>query len=184
MDVTSSIAMVAAGAMSAGSSFMGGRAESRALKDQAEFNAQNYEQQAALVAGQKKVNDYHYRRKIGRMRGAHVAGTAARGITFSGSPLRVMADTESQLLYDQAVDNYNLKVQENYYRHGAEMTRYEGGVAASEASRRGTMNAFSTLLSTGGSVAGMNFGGGSPKPDIYSSSGPGYRNFGSIPGGR
>lgn len=182
MGVTAAIGAVAgAGTFSAASSFMGGRAEGKAISEQAEYNAQVYEQQAAMINAQKKISNYKHQRRIGKMRGAHAASAAGRGLNLTGSPLRVMADTESQMLYDQAIDNYNLTVQQNYYKHGAAMTRYEGSMGAAAARQRGTMGAFSTLLNTGVSMAGMGLGGGAAKPDIFTSAGPGYRNFGSIP---
>lgn len=183
---TAAVAMIAGGAaFSAGSSIMGSRQEATALSQQANFNAGIYEQQAAMIGEQQRIAKYQYGRKIGRMRSSIVSATAGKGLEFTGSPLRIMADNESQLLFDQAINNYNLEVQKNYYQHGAAMTRYQGELEASTARRQGYQNAFSTILNAGTTFASMGAGGAfKPSGTSYSSYNSQYgttRMFGGSP---
>ena len=178
MGIAGAIAVGVPAVFSAFNSMQAGNSQADSAMVQGEYNAGIYESQAAVVAGQQKVANYQYGRKAGKMRGTAVATTAAKGLDFSGSPLRIMAENESQLLFDQAINNYNLETQKNYYKSEAAMSRYSGGVAASTARSQGFSNAFTTLLSAGTSIAGMNFGrsGGSG----YSSP---FTTTGNTPGG-
>lgn len=153
---TASALLIAGGAFAASSSVMAGNAQSKAIKNQSEFNAKVYEQQAEVIREQKKIQDYQFNRQAASARGTIVAKTAGKGFLLSGSPLAILADVESQLLFDKAIGDYNLKVNENAATSGALQTRLTGNADARLAKFSGYSNAFSQLLSTGSSVATLN----------------------------
>lgn len=141
-------AVVASGAFSAMSSAKGGRQQAKSFADQAEYNAQIYDMQGAMIQEKKKIQDYQNSRQIGRMRSSIISKTAGKGFTFSGTPLAVMADNESQMLFDQAISDYNLSVERNYASSAASNLRYGGASQARLAKTQGLTNAFSTVLNT------------------------------------
>ncbi len=155
-----SMAIMGAGAaFSAYSSIKAGKQESRAIRQQSEYNAQMYEQQASMITQKQKIQDYQSRRQIAHMRSTMVSQTAGKGLQLSGSPLAVMADTESQMLFDKAIQDYNLKIERNYAMSKAKQTRYAGMQQSRLAKSTGYKNAFSTILNTGSSMAMSHFYG-------------------------
>lgn len=139
---------VGLGAFSAVTQAKAGQQQARAVQRQGEFNAQVYEQQAQMVLEQKKINEYQYLRNRKRVAGSIVAGAAGKGFQFSGSPLAVLTDVETQLGFDKAIENYNLDVQKNYAQSGASYYRETGRQQAALARATGYSNAFSTVLNT------------------------------------
>lgn len=156
--------MAAGGAVSAVSSIVGARQQSKAISQQAEYNARIYDQQASMIQQKKKIQDDQYARQIARARSSNIAKTSGKGLMLSGSPLAVMADTESQMLFDQAVAGYNLDVERNFAQSAATNTRYAGANEAKLAKAQGYSNAFSTILNTGTNI-GIMRGWGMPKPN-------------------
>ena len=154
--------MVGGSAFSAVSSFTGGKQQAKAITQQAEHNAQIYEQQASMIEQKKKIQDTQYARQIARTRSSMVSKTAGKGLLLSGSPLAVMADTESQMLFDQAIAGYNLDVEKNFATSAAASTRFTGANEARVAKAQGFSNAFSTILNTGTNLA-IRGGWGMPK---------------------
>lgn len=144
------IAVVAAGAISTGMQLKAGREQARAIKQQGEYNAQVYEQQAGMIQEQKKLQEYQSIRARARMRGAGVARTAGAGFEFGGSPLALAIDNETQMLLDQAVGDYNYDVQTNYARSAATASRANAFQQAKLARSTSYSNAFSTALMTAG----------------------------------
>ena len=144
---------VGAGAFSAVSSVKAGNQQAKAISKQAEYNAQIYEQQASMIQEKQKIQDYQYARQIGRMRSSIISKTAGKGLNFSGTPLAVMADVESQMLFDKAIADYNLDVDKKFALSAASNTRYSGANEARLARAQGNSNAFSTLLNTGTNLA-------------------------------
>lgn len=153
---TASALLLAGGAFAGGSSVMAGQAQSKAIKNQGEYNAKVYEQQAEVIKEQKKISDFQFNRQAASIRGSIVAKTAGKGLLLSGSPLAILADTESQLLFDKAIGDYNSKIQENLATSGAGYYRASAAADARLARYSGYSNAFSTLLSTGTSIAALN----------------------------
>jgi hypothetical protein len=129
-----------------------GNAQADAILRQSEYNAQIYDQQAQMVLEQKKIKDQQFLRQRKRTEGSIIAGAAGRGFMFSGTPLAVLADTEAQMGFDQAIEQYNLDVNRNYLLSSANMTRYQGqqqsSLVRSEAKSKGNAQAFSTILNT------------------------------------
>jgi hypothetical protein len=152
-------AMIGLGAMAAYGQVQSGKAESKYLKQQGEYNAQVYEQQAEMIQHQKKLEEYRYNRQAARIRGANVARAGGAGILLSGSPAAIMVDNETQIELDKMTGQYGLEVDRRRVQSGAEWSRWSGGVQARQAKNTGYMNAFSTLLQTGMSAATMGSGG-------------------------
>ena len=144
--------LLAGGAVSAGTSILGGNMQAKSIEQQADYNAKVYEQQAEMVTQKKKITDYQYGRAQGQMMGSIVSQTAGKGLTLSGSPMAILADTESQLKFDNAIADYNLDVERNYALSSAANERTRGANEAKEARFSGYSNAFSTLLSTGANI--------------------------------
>lgn len=174
---TATALLIAGGAASAGMSVAGGQTQSKNIKKQAEANAQIYEQQAGMVLEKKKISDYQFSRDAGRIRGSIVASAAGKGLFLSGSPAAILADNESQMQFDKAIEDYNLNVERNYALSGAQNTRAQGAMNARAARSAGYMQAFSTLLNTGAQAAMMNYrpsGSASLGSRPYASASPRY----------
>lgn len=158
---TTTALLMAGGAFSAATSIAGSNNQAKAIEQQGEYNALVYEQQAQVIDQQREVSAYQHTRLRGRYRGSIVAGAGGRGLKLSGSPLAVLADTESELLFDQAIDDYNLQINKNYALSGAASYRADAANRARSTRFSGYANAFSTLLGVGAGVAGQGgFGGG------------------------
>ena len=139
---------VGLGAISAVTQMEAGQKQAKAVQRQGEFNAQVYEQQAQMVLNQKKINDDQYLRQRKKMAGSIVAGAAGKGFQFSGSPLAVLTDVETQFGYDKAIEDYNLDVQKNFAQSGSSYYRETGRQQSALAKTTGYSNAFSTMLNT------------------------------------
>ena len=163
--------LLAGGAFSATTSVMAGAQQAKAIQKQAEFNAQVYGQQAEIIKEKKAIQDRQFAREAGRIRGSIVSRTAGKGFNLSGSPLAILADTESEMLFDKAIADYNLELEKNYALSGAEYYRQSGAAQARLARYQGFSNAFSTILNTGAQLGMMNLGGGGKT--IYRPSGGG-----------
>ena len=149
-------AIVGLGVTSAGLQIASGYAVRKRAKYEGEYSAQVYEQQAGMIESQKQLEAYQYNRAIARMRGKGIARTAKAGLLLSGSPMAVMIDTETQMLLDKSIGQYNLEVKKRYALSGARYSRYTGRETGRAAVFGGYTNAFTTLLSTGFSAAMMN----------------------------
>lgn len=148
--------MLAGGAYSAASQYSAGKQQAQNIQRQSEYNAQIYEQQAGMIMEQKKLKEYQYNREAARFRGSVIARTAGKGLNLSGSPLAILIDNETQMKYDQAIDQYNLDVSKNYALSGAEYTRQTGVQESRLARARGTAGAFSTILNSATNYAILN----------------------------
>lgn len=149
-------AIVGGGAFSAVSQAKSGRAQAKSLTKQGEYNAQIYEQQASMIQEQKKLQSSQFYRMAARTRGSIVSRTAGAGFDLGGSPLAILADSEGQMLMDQAVGNYNLDVDSNLARSGAGYSRGTAYEQARLAKSTGYTNAFSTVLNTGATFGMLN----------------------------
>lgn len=140
---------VGLGAFTAYQQAQSGKQQARAITQQSDYNAKVYEQQGQMVLEQKKISDQQYLRNRKRAAGSIVAGAAGKGFLFSGSPLAVLVDVDTQLGYDKAIEDYNLDVSRNFALSGATQTRESGRQQAALARATGYSNAFSTILNTG-----------------------------------
>lgn len=157
---TASALLLAGGTMSSGASIFGANQQAKSIKQQSEYNATIYDQQAEMIKQQKKIGDRQFLREAAQVRGAIVARTAGKGFQLSGSPLAILADTESEMLFDKAIADYNLQINQNYAQSAATNTRQQGAINARLTRFQGYTNAFSTLLNTGASLGTMNYRAG------------------------
>jgi len=155
MAVGTTALLIGAGAFSAGTSLMAGNEQAKAVKRQGEHNALVYEQQAEMLKEQKKIQDTQFNRNLKSARGKIIASTAGKGLMLSGSPLAVLADTESQMQFDKAISDYNSAVETSFAKSSAAQTRYSASVESRLARYSGFSNAFSNALSTGVNAAIM-----------------------------
>lgn len=155
---TASAIMLAGGAFSATTQLMGANTQAKAIERQASYNAEIYEQQAAMTLEKKKIQDYQFNRQAATARGSIIAKTAGKGFDLSGSPLAILIDNETQMQYDKAIEDYNLDIERNYALSAATNTRQQGAYNSRATKYAGYTNAFSSLLSTGAMVGMMNLG--------------------------
>lgn len=148
--------MLGLGAFQAVSQISASQQQAKAIQQQSEYNAQVYDQQASTITHKQKLEDYKYRRQGAIMRGAITAQTAGKGLLMSGSPLAILADSQSELELDRAIGNYNLELDKHYAKSGATHYRQQGRMDAALARKQGYLSAFSTLLSTGMSYMSYN----------------------------
>jgi hypothetical protein len=146
---TTAALLIAGGAFSATAAIGAGNAQAKGIAKQAEYNAQVYEQQAGMIMSQKKLKETQFNRQAAAMRGAIVSKTAGKGFMLGGSPLAILADTESQMQFDSAIEDYNLDVEANFAKSGAAYSRGTGAAQSRLARFSGYTNSFSTALNTG-----------------------------------
>lgn len=146
---TVTTALVGLGVLSAGVSIYAGRQKGKEIETQAEYNALVYEEQAEMIEAQKGLEAYQYTRAIRKMSGTAIARTAKAGLLFSGSPVAAMIDTETQMLLDKMIGQYNLDVQKRYVLSGAAEYRRQGKISSKAAIFAGYSDAFTSLLQVG-----------------------------------
>lgn len=151
-------AVLGLGAMAAYSQIQAGRQQAKEYKRQADYNAQVYEQQAQMIQQKQKIEEFQANRRIRAMEGSVIAKTAGSGFDFSGSPLAVMVDNETQMQLDKSIGQYNLEIQRRYAMTEASNQRYVGGQQARLAKTTGYSNAFTTILSTAATLSSMSGG--------------------------
>ena len=155
---TTAALLIAGGAFSATTQVMGANKQAKGIQRQAEYNAQIYEQQAAMVLEKKKIQDYQFNREAARARGTIISRTAGKGFNLGGSPLAILIDNETQMQFDKAIGDYNLDIEANYARSGASYMRETGRQQSRLARFSGYSNAFSTILNTGATLGMLNIG--------------------------
>ena len=141
--------LLGAGAFSATTQVVGANQQAKAIQKQAEYNAQVYGQQAEMVKEQKNIQDKQFARQLARTRSSIVSKTAGKGFLLSGSALAIIADTESEMLFDKSIMDYNNATQRNYALSGANYYRQQGAINSRLTRASGYGNAFSTVLNTG-----------------------------------
>lgn len=149
-------AVIGGGAFSSISSVNAGNTQAKSIQRQSEYNAQIYEQQAAMIQEKKKIQDYQFLRQAANARGTIISRTAGKGFNLGGSPLAILIDNETNMQFDKAIEDYNLDVERNYALSGATYQRETGAAQARLAKYTGRSNAFTTILNTGLSVGMMN----------------------------
>ena len=154
LGTTATLLAVGAG-VTAGTSIMAGNSQAKNIQKQASYNAEIYDQQAEMIKQKKKVADHQYSRQAGAIRGSIISQTAGKGLMLSGSPMAILIDNESEMLFDKAIQDYNTEVEYNYAKSGAAYTRETGAQQSRLARFSGYSNAFSTLLNAGANI-GMN----------------------------
>lgn len=159
--------MLAGGAFQAVSQIQAGKQQAQAIERQAEYNAQVYDQQAATITHKQKLLQHRDIREAAQVRGAITAQTAGKGLMLSGSPMAILADTESEMALDRAIGQYNLELDKHYAKSGAMHYREQGRMDARSARRQGYMSAFSTALQAGSSYAMSSANPLAPRQTVY-----------------
>lgn len=120
-------ASVAAGVMG----YKGNMAAAKNAKAVAEYNAQVAENEAVLLARQKRDQEESLRKQSDRLVGMQRAMTAKSGVQMSGSPLRALFDTYMSTEMDAAAIQYASDIEQAQKQSEAALTRAEGGARAS-----------------------------------------------------
>ncbi len=144
-------------AISMGSTILGGVMSANAARQQgaiaqqvAKNNATIAEYQATDATRRADEEAMAVRRKSSQLEGTQRSMMAARGLDLTGgTPAQLLSETDFFGEQDQATARYNGKVEAWGKRAQASNMQAEGAAAAAA----GRTQAFSTLLTTGGSVA-------------------------------
>jgi len=123
--------------------------QGKTQQQEAEYNADLVEQEAANIDIQKDIDFGKFQRLKGQYLSTSVANVAGSGIALQGSAVAVMVNAQTQINIDQAIGQYNIEQEKNYKLNQAESIRRQGSIAVSTS----RYNAFSTLLSGASSYA-------------------------------
>lgn len=132
------------GAAAVGSimSFKGQRAAGKAAQQVSEYNAQVKENEAVLLARQKRDHEESIRMQSRQLIGSQRVATAASGVQMSGSPLMAMADAYLNTERDIANLRYASTIEQTEAEQSASLTRMEGQLS----NRAAQTQAYATLL--------------------------------------
>lgn len=133
-------------------SYKGQRAAGKAAAQAAEHNRQVAENEAVLLARQKREEESRIRRQHRQLAGAQLVTSAASGIVMSGSALDAMADSYFSMEKDAAMIQYASTIEQTKSISDQAMMSFEGEVAQ----RTANINAMSSLLG-GVSTAASNY---------------------------
>lgn len=159
------VALAAAGGLiGAAGSVAQGNAQARAYEAQAKIAQQNA--RLAELHGEREMErgareETRFRQQARQFQGTQRAQLAASGVQLGGSALSVLADTAQGIEEDAAMirfntlqDKWERDVQAVNFRNEASAMNANAGNARTA----GQIGAFSTLLGTGLSIAGMTAG--------------------------
>ena len=149
--------IIGASAVSAYSSMEQGKA----AEEEGRINAGRLRESAALIDVQKGVESAQYDRLSGQLMGTSVANIGASGGFMGGSYAAKMIDTQRQVAIDKALGQNALERDKRSALSSADAEERMGKYAR----RKGTYDAFSTMLSGAGYVGryegwGINTSGG------------------------
>ena len=142
---------VVGGVMQAGQSIQQGKE----ARKEANYNADLIEQKAGLIDVQAGLENSQYERLKRRYSGKSVAQTAKSGLEFSGSPMAVWIDTQTQIEMDRMIGQFNFAQQKRFTMEEAASTRRMGKYTQEAYNSQ----AFSTLMNTAGKAYSY-YGGG------------------------
>ena len=120
-------ASVAAGVMG----YKGNMAAAKNAKAVAEYNAQVAENEAVLLARQKRDQEESLRKQSDRLEGAQRAAVSKSGVQLKGSPLQALADTYFSTEMDAAMIQYAGDIDQMQKQSEAALTRSQGMARAS-----------------------------------------------------
>jgi len=132
--------------------FKGQKAAGKAAAQAAEYNAQVAENEAILLARQKREEERMLRMQGRQLTGAQMVASAKSGVQVSGSVLDAMADSFFAVERDIANVRYASNIQQVKAGSDIAMTRLGGQIAQKTAN----VQAFSTLLGST-TTAGVNY---------------------------
>lgn len=128
MGVTGALSLAGA-AMSAYGSIQQGQAE----KAQAEANAAIYEAQVKNIKEAQKITAGQYRTKEQMLRGQATVNAARNGVKISGTTASSISQSIMELEMDNSYEQYNLQLKKYNAYSNAELERYKGKQAMSNA---------------------------------------------------
>lgn len=155
-------AIIGLGLIAGGAALGKGEAGARHARYEGDYNAIVYDQQAVMIDASKKLEASQYDRAIRRARSTAISRTAGAGLELGGSPIAVMIDTETQMLLDKSIGQYNLEARKIGAISSARYSRYTGKQGARASMAAGYTNAFTTLAQTGFTAYSMNMPASSP----------------------
>ena len=142
MATLAAIAGLAAGGISAYGQYQSGQQAEQAYN----YNAQIARQEADLIKKGADLDEFRSRKQLRQVVGSQVAGYAASGVEFTGSPLDVIADTIANAELEIAISKFNAEM-------GARGKISEAGQMKRQGKQARTasqIQAASTLLATAG----------------------------------
>ena len=107
-----------------------------------QYNAAVSRQKAQLASQAGELRKEQLRRDRRRFTAKQVAAYAAAGVTLSGSPLQVLADTATEYEMDILIEDYNTRLDILNATSNAELDMIRSDIAT----RTGYINAGTTLL--------------------------------------
>ena len=108
--------------------FKGNRAAARQSRQIAEYNAQLAENEAVLLARQKRESEARVRQNGRRLYGTAVTAAAKSGVQITGSTLKALADIKYGIEKDAAFIQYASNVEQAKKTAEAQQARIEGAV--------------------------------------------------------
>jgi hypothetical protein len=108
----------------------GANAAAQSAQAVAEYNAQVAENEAILLARQKREEEAALRRQSDRLISTQRVATATSGIRMSGSPLQALADAYFNTEKDAARIQYASSIQQMQKESEATLSRLEGQATA------------------------------------------------------
>ena len=110
------------GIVGAGQSMQAGKE----AKKEADYNANLIEQKAGLIDVQAGIENRQYYRLKSQYAGKSITQTAKSGLEFSGSPMEVCIDTQTQIEMDRAIGQFNFAQSKRFTMEEAAATRRQG----------------------------------------------------------
>jgi len=132
----------------------GANAAAQSAQAVAEYNAQVAENEAILLARQKREEEAALRRQSDRLISTQRVATATSGIRMSGSPLQALADAYFNTEKDAARIQYASSIQQMQKESEATLSRLEGQATAQALRIQGQqslLGGFTDAASTGAS---------------------------------
>lgn len=123
---------IAAGASAVGGlmGYKGNMSAAKAARQTAEYNAQVAENEAVLLARQKRDQEESLRKQSDRLEGTQRLAVAGSGVQMTGSPLQILADT----YFSTEADAVNIQqagtVEQQQKASEAALARTEGAARA------------------------------------------------------
>jgi len=133
----------------------GANAAAQSAQAVAEYNAQVAENEAILLARQKREEEAALRRQSDRLISTQRVATATSGIRMSGSPLQALADAYFNTEKDAARIQYASSIQQMQKESEATLSRLEGQATAQALRIQGQqslLGGFTDAASTGATL--------------------------------
>lgn len=138
--------------------YKGNMAAAKSAKAVGEYNAKVAENEAILLARQKRDQEESLRQESDRLQGTQRLAVAGSGVQMTGSPLQILADTYFSTEEDAVNIQYASSIGQGQKQSEAALARTEGGARAASLKYA----AYGSLLSgaEGGAKAAASAGAG------------------------